>query len=290
MILRSSFIRPLLASPIGHIQFACSSMQRYVTYMSAKEDASNEATRLSVRQLSTPIEFEQAHDLYRNVFRYNDSSLGINPRLLTTLIENGGTAIGVFTAEPAARLVGFSYGYPGMDPFGQPYHYSQAAVVEPAMQGQGIGRTLKTAQAESALRNGATHMRWSFDPVQARNAHFNLNSLGSRGRWFAPEFYGANGDRMTVEWELTKDNSASSVSSQTLLRPSRSDWGAPINVDGKTFLPIPAQFNELDERSAEIVRAQIRAALAELLASGAIAVACDRIDSVTAMYCLVTEP
>lgn len=258
--------------------------------MSSGDNSFTAAAEISVRRLVSQQEFAQAHVLYRDVFSYSDPSLGVNPRLMTTLIENGGTAIGAFTPEPTPRLVGFTYGYPGVDAAGHRYHYSQAAVVDPELQGQGIGRILKVAQGDVARSAGATHMRWSFDPALARNAHFNLNSLGANGRWFSADPYGVNSDRMTVEWALVRDDTAPVAPEQTRVRPSQSEWGIPITTDGAILLPIPAQFTELDQESADRVRVKIRAALTELLSSGAVAVTCDRIDSTTAMYFLVMEP
>ena len=257
--------------------------------MSPRNNVIEDLTSLVDRELISPEDFAQAHSLYRTVFGYGDTSLGINPRLLATLGTNGGSAVGIFTSEPANRLVGFSYGYPGVDKSGQNYHYSQAAVVDPTLQGRGVGRLLKAAQAEVARKNGATHMRWSFDPVQARNAHFNLDTLGSRGRWFTPNLYGPDCDRMTVEWDLGKENSVSRVSAVTGIQSSPSDWGKPFDRNGRVFLPIPAQFKNLDVGAAAEVRAQLREALTQLLASGLVAFSCDRVGEDTAMYCFTLE-
>lgn len=257
--------------------------------MPSRNNVIEDLTSLIDRELSSAEEFAQAHALYRTVFGYDDTSLGINPRLLATLSTNGGSAVGVFTPQPVNRLVGFSYGYPGVDQSGQHYHYSQAAVVDPTLQGRGVGRLLKAAQAKVARRNGATSMRWSFDPVQARNAHFNLNTLGSRGRWFTPDLYGPECDRMTVEWELGEEVSVSRVPTVTRIQPSPSDWGDPFDCDGRMFLPIPAQFSNLDVEAAGIVRTQLREALTQLLASGLVAFSCNRVDEDTAMYCFMSE-
>jgi predicted GNAT superfamily acetyltransferase len=57
-------------------------------------------------------------------------------------------------------------------------------------------------------------MLWTFDPLVARNAHFNINRLGARIAEYVPNFYGANTgsvlhgglptDRFVTEWDLTK--------------------------------------------------------------------------------------
>ncbi|HEY1404877.1 MAG TPA: hypothetical protein VGB05_12165, partial [Pyrinomonadaceae bacterium] len=73
------------------------------------------------------------------------------------------------------------------------------------------------AQRERALAEGRNFIRWTFEPMQARNAHFNINRLGVVIRSYTVNFYGwdagteaiADGeqfnldsDRLIAEWEL----------------------------------------------------------------------------------------
>ncbi|MFB6726721.1 hypothetical protein ACFCV3_41510 [Kribbella sp. NPDC056345] len=152
--------------------------------------------------LRTPEQYAEAAALYRAVFGYQQPDHGLNPRLLAALAGNGGSVVGVLDA--AERLVAFAYGFPGISESAL-YHYSQSAVVAADLQGRGLGRMLKYAQREVALAHGMTRMRWTYDPFQLRNAHFNLNVLGARGRWYAPDLYGPGTDRLVVEWNLTTE-------------------------------------------------------------------------------------
>ncbi|MGW6282726.1 GNAT family N-acetyltransferase [Kribbella sp. NPDC055071] len=152
--------------------------------------------------LTTQARYAEAAVLYREVFDYQDPDYALNPRLLGALTSNGGSVVGVLDADD--RLVAFAYGFCGTDRRGY-YHYSQSAVVAVDRQGQGLGRMLKQAQREVALSHGMTRMRWTYDPFQVRNAHFNLDVLGARGRWYAPDMYGPGGDRLVVEWDLTRE-------------------------------------------------------------------------------------
>lgn len=157
-------------------------------------------TVLVVRPLDAFVEQRAAAELYRSVFGYADHTFAVSPRLLRGLLDNGGSALGAFDAED--RLLGFCYGFTAVEK-GRLYHYSQATVVAPEAQGAGIGGRLKRAQAETARSLGAATMRWTFDPVLARNAHFNLHSLGAVGVRFLPRFYDEpDTDRMLVEWPL----------------------------------------------------------------------------------------
>ncbi|MGK3936747.1 hypothetical protein, partial [Enterococcus faecium] len=88
---------------------------------------------------------------------YEHTPYALNSNLLSALSVNGGSAVGVRAGSADGPLVGFAYGFAGTD--GQvSYHYSQAAVVDASVQGQGVGRLLKLRQAEVARGWGATRM------------------------------------------------------------------------------------------------------------------------------------
>jgi len=88
--------------------------------------------------------------------------------------------------------------------------YSLIAGVRPGAEGQGIGLALKLAQRAWALRAGASHMTWTFDPLLRRNARFNITRLGVMVTEYLVDFYGeiADGvndqetDRLAVRWAL----------------------------------------------------------------------------------------
>ncbi|MET9316618.1 hypothetical protein ABZX12_32765 [Kribbella sp. NPDC003505] len=211
----------------------------------------NRISEVSFRavSLTTAARFAEASTLYREVFGYLDPAYGLNPRLLGALASNGGSVVGILDENDL--LVAFAYGFCGTDRRGF-YHYSQSAVVASDQQGHGLGRMLKHAQREVALSHGMSRMRWTYDPAQIRNAHFNLDVLGARGRWFAPDMYGPGTDRVIVEWDLTREQ--------------------PAVPAGLTELVVPADAGEL-RRSFE-----------ELLAKGLIAVSCRRLADGTGAY------
>jgi chorismate synthase len=83
--------------------------------------------------------------------------------------------------------------------------------VSPAARGLGLGRRLKWAQREEALRRGLRFVTWTFDPMRAPNARLNLHHLGAISRELLPDFYGTTSsalhhglatDRLMVRWEL----------------------------------------------------------------------------------------
>jgi len=207
--------------------------------------------------LQTPAQYAEAAALYRAVFGYQEPDHGLNPRLLAALAHNGGSVVGVL--DTSDRLVAFAYGFPGTSQSAL-YHYSQSAVVAADLQGRGLGRLLKYAQRDVALAAGMKHMRWTYDPFQVRNAHFNLNVLGARGRWYAPDLYGPGTDRLVVEWNLTQEPSVDR---------------APV-----AEVPVPADRAAVTDR----VVVRVREEFTELLAMGLVATGIHRDDDKTWSY------
>lgn len=253
--------------------------------------ATRDEDGLLVTGMHEPRLLQEAARLYREVFGYTDPAHGVNPRLLSALAANGGSVVGVLTE--AGHVVAFGYGFPGVDDDGNWYHYSQAAVVAPHAQGHGLGRRLKREQARIALAHGARHMRWAYDPVLGRNAHFNLDVLGARGRWFHPDFYGPGTDRLVVEWDLTDTTPTTAGVGHVdppppAVDPAGRHWGVPRpGPAGSTYLPLPAEFTDLasdDPAAATVVRTRLREALPALLDAGLVATSCRRVDESTSVY------
>jgi predicted GNAT superfamily acetyltransferase len=76
---------------------------------------------------------------------------------------------------------------------------------------RGVGRMLKLFQRNEALGRGIRLVQWTFDPLELRNAHFNLNKLGAICRKYCPNLYGVTTsplhrelptDRLLMEWHL----------------------------------------------------------------------------------------
>jgi predicted GNAT superfamily acetyltransferase len=79
-------------------------------------------------------------------------------------------------------------------------------------QNKGVGARLKWAQREKALREGRKLIKWTWDPMLARNAHFNLNRLGATVDSYLDDFYGVDygadeqlglpSDRLSATWQI----------------------------------------------------------------------------------------
>jgi predicted GNAT superfamily acetyltransferase len=118
----------------------------------------------------------------------------------------GGILLGAFIK---GELAGFVYSFPAIFD-GELVQHSHHLGVLPKFQGYGLGKALKWAQRDWALRKGYNRITWTFDPLQARNAHLNFHALGGLCRTYLPDFYGKGSalnlgpriptDRLLMEW------------------------------------------------------------------------------------------
>src|SRR5262249_6048049 len=122
-------------------------------------------------------------------------------------------------APPHGELVGFVLGFAGFAD--GPHLHSHMLATVPEWQSRGVGFALKLAQRAAALDAGFGEVRWTYDPLPARNAWFNLMKLGSEATAFLPEFYGDmtdllnvgdRSDRFEVRWSLRSNRSAAAAS------------------------------------------------------------------------------
>ena len=234
--------------------------------------------------------FQDANELYSRVFGYDAKGYGLNVNLLSSLVRNGGSAVGICNEE--SSLIGFAYGFTGFDG-GTPYHYSQATVIDPRYQGLGCGRILKNCQRELTLHQGVRAMRWTFDPMLARNAHFNLNSLGARGIDFIENYYGReNTDRVLVEWKFGPDSERAKPVPVLPVGLQNEEFGVLI-PDGEAFwIPVPTRLQADGDRSGSQARTRGRLAssLKCIFDAGFTLVSCLPAGPLTSAYLASRDP
>ena len=163
-----------------------------------------EPVGLSIRELDTVADVFAASAVLSEV--WGGDRTGMPPNLLRALAHSGNYAVGLFEDD---RLVGASVAF-FAEPAARSMH-SHITGVLPSAQGRGFGRMLKQHQREWGLRRGIGHVTWTFDPLVARNAHFNLAVLGARVTEYLVDHYGAmddgvnrgdESDRLMVSWAL----------------------------------------------------------------------------------------
>lgn len=177
---------------------------------------SAESDKINIRECVGVEEFDACVRLQREAFGLPDLELSPRRHLIVTR-SAGGWTLGAFDGE---SMIGFvltqvalRYGIDVVEVIG----YSHMMAVAKDYQNRGVGARLKWAQRERALGEGRRLIRWTWDPMQSRNAHFNLNRLGVTVRSCALNYYGTDystvtgkfgerlgldSDRIVAEWTL----------------------------------------------------------------------------------------
>jgi predicted GNAT superfamily acetyltransferase len=130
--------------------------------------------------------------------------------MIRALAESGNVPYGAFEGS---TLVGYVLGWGGVDGEGLHVHSHMLAVL-PGRRHGGVGYALKLAQRAQTLGQGIGVVRWTFDPLLARNAWLNLAKLGAIADRFEPNFYGEmtdelnrgeRSDRLVIRWDLERE-------------------------------------------------------------------------------------
>jgi len=233
---------------------------------------------IDIREVSTIEEYDACIKLQREVFGLPD--LEISPRRhLIVSNRAGGWTLGAFVD---GKLIGFVHHLAAVkDDF--IFGYSHMMAVDAAFQNKGVGAQLKWAQRTRALKEGRDYIKWTFEPMRARNAHFNLNRLGVVVREYAANFYGTDystdpaekgsvsgldSDRLFASWDL-KDSRVEAFS-----RREEFHLG-----EAERTVEIPADFASLlksDPESAKREVQRVRDEFVQTLSEGFVCRAFDR--------------
>ncbi|HUK18498.1 MAG TPA: GNAT family N-acetyltransferase [Bryobacteraceae bacterium] len=153
-------------------------------------------------------------DEFADVVRLQEAIWGFDPtdllpmRFMVVLTKVGGQ---VFGAYDSGRMIAFCFAMPGIKPGPKPYLHSHMLGVLPEYRDLGVGRRLKLRQREDALARGIALIEWTFDPLELKNAFFNIERLGVIVRRYVPNQYGITAsplhgglptDRCYAEWWL----------------------------------------------------------------------------------------
>ncbi len=168
---------------------------------------SREASAITIRHLSTSEEYLECVELQKETWG-RDFVEVVPSSLLKISQKIGGVTSGAF--DESGRLLGFVYGLTGLKK-GKLVHWSHMLAVRRDARGLGLGRRLKLFQREQLLAEGVTVVYWTFDPLVARNAQLNINSLGALVTEYVKDMYidssselhrGLGMDRFIVTWQL----------------------------------------------------------------------------------------
>lgn len=241
------------------------------------------AAEIVIRECSSVEDFQQCIDLERAV--WNDADIGIMPiRLYMISKACNAPTFGAFEAsgESAGRLVGFVHTMIALLDKHVVYHSHLAAVLE-NWRHKDIGYKLKLAQRDHAIKAGVPLIIWTFDPLQSRNAHLNINKLGAIIRRYAVNYYGEGlstvfdsaspSDRLFAEWWVTSAHVESALAGNRRSVQNTAPASAPRSEDELPSVSIPDDIEKVRSQSVDDLlrlRVRVREDFQSALAGGAI--------------------
>lgn len=240
------------------------------------------SANVQVRKCEKLEEFQCCVELQRQI--WGEADLEVEPVTAFVLAAHtGGQVLGAFDDN---RMIGYTLAVVGLRD-GTPYLHSHMTGVLSNYRDKGVGRMLKLLQRDEALGRGIRLIQWTFDPLELRNAHFNLNRLGAICREYVPNLYGVTTsplhrglatDRLLVEWRLDSARVVAAI--QNLAKDPAE---APATIE------LPAELERWQQEDApEIkkVQARMREEFTRWFAKGYAAVGL-RTGKGNPAYCLV---
>ena len=165
------------------------------------------ADAIVIRGCSSLDEMRSCVALQKEVWNFTDIEL-VPLRIFVVAEKVGGQVIGAFNGD--REMLGFAMSIPGFRA-GHSYLHSHMLAVRKQHQNAGLGRRIKLFQREDALARGFDLIEWTFDPLEIKNAHLNIEKLGAIARRYSVNQYGITSsplqgglptDRLVAEWWL----------------------------------------------------------------------------------------
>ena len=245
------------------------------------------AAGVTLRPLASHDDYHACYELQLATWG-RDFQEGVPPSVLKISQRVGGIAAGAFAA--GGELLGYVYGLTGVRPSGSPraaatvparggparpelFHWSHMLAVAPEARDLGLGTRLKLYQRELLLPLGVEVVEWTYDPLEARNAHLNLNRLGAEVVEYVEDMYkgemgselarGIGTDRFIVAWRIAGARVRDVLERLPLAGSGAAGTAAPPErfLDAPAIEPVPA--GEPPLPAAPRVRIEIPAHLQE---------------------------
>jgi predicted GNAT superfamily acetyltransferase len=205
-----------------------------------------EKPEILICEVETLEEMQECITLQRKVFASPDLEISPVRHLLVAKFA-GGFTMGAYLGE---RLIGFVLSLPMFLENLKPAFYSHMTAVDAEFQSLGIGARLKWAQRERALAAGVDYIKWTYQPVLARNAFFNIERLGVTINTYMPNFYGTgaeaneskiqvlevDSDRLFADWHLLSPKTVALSKGERFVEPGEVLKTVEIPPDWNDFV------------------------------------------------------
>jgi predicted GNAT superfamily acetyltransferase len=230
-----------------------------------------------IRDLHGLEDYRAVVALEQEIWGYTDLNDIVTVPVFIITMKRGGILIGAF--DDAERMVGFAYSIVGLKN-GRPTQWSHMMGVVAQHRRSGLGRALKLAQRERAIAAGFELMEWTFDPLQALNAHLNFSKLGVVCEEYARNVYGESTsalhkgtptDRFVVEWHLRSPHVERRLSASDIVVRAQEaaeapvvnqvvdagDWTRPTAVDlavegPRVWVEVPPAFTDMQQQAPDL--------------------------------------
>lgn len=229
-----------------------------------------------IRPLKTLDDCRNVVELEKRVWGYTDGEDVVPAPVLIVSIKRGGVLLGSF--DVSGEMTGFVYSIPGWKA-GHPTQWSHMLGVVADARSAGVGRLLKLAQREATLAMGIDLIEWTYDPLQAFNAHLNFAKLGVVVEAYEENIYGESSsplhqgsptDRFIAEWHLREPHVErrvstsgpllrdSSIASAPVVNPSKPGaWLEPVEGElahesRRVLVEIPIGFSDMQVQAPDL--------------------------------------
>jgi predicted GNAT superfamily acetyltransferase len=228
---------------------------------------------MEVRELTTKNEFERCVELQRTEWGWGDLDI-VPVRSFVVTANTGGVTLGALVED---RVIGFINTMPALRD-GAPYWYSRMLGIDRKYRSRGVGTLLKRTQREFGLKRGIRLIEWTFDPLESKNAHLNLEKLGVIIRRYYVNHYGytsshlqrsMESDRLVAEWWLEKKR--------------------PVIVGERRRVRVPSDIQLVKDRSVDEaveIQLRVRAEFEQHFADDYMVVGFERLDNDQSEYVL----
>ena len=220
-----------------------------------------------VRKCVSLDEFHACVDLQREIWQ--EADLEVEPSTtFVVAVQTGGQVLGAYAGK---TLVGYTLALAALRN-GRAYLHSHMTGVVAGYRDRGVGRMLKLFQRDEALSRDIRLIEWTFDPLEMRNAHFNLNRLGAVARRYLPNLYGITTsplhrglatDRLVAEWYLDSPRVMAAMNNELPNPPSVLSIEVPSTLE---------EWKSGDLARVQSVQAAVRERFTEGFAKGYAAV------------------
>ena len=214
---------------------------------------------LVVRPLTTLEEFASVVRLQREIWGFEDVEL-LPRRMFVVASKIGGQLLGAFDQK---KMVAFCLCIPGLKSGGRAYLHSHMLGVLPPYRNAGVGRVLKLKQRDYALAAGVDLIEWTFDPLEIKNAFFNIERLGAIVRRYVHNQYGTTTshlhgglptDRLVPEWWIRSKRVEALLAGENRRAPAFNSALACPLILRRSVVPIHLNQKKYRRQSASNLR------------------------------------